>query len=113
MRNIKVWKSEKLRSRFGPWTQVDKTQVDNEVFKHFKDKRWTKHPVGYTWGTYNGKLDLLHRHIWRWSTGCDIPKGYIIHHRDENKLNNQMENLELMSSSRHAKLHRLMEYTKR
>ena len=46
----------------------------------------------------------LHRAIWRFYNG-DIPKGYQVHHKDENKDNNDISNLELLSASEHAKLH--------
>lgn len=35
----------------------------------------------------------------------NIRKGYIIHHKDKNKLNAMPDNLELMSSLRHHKIH--------
>lgn len=35
-----------------------------------------------------------------------IPKGYIIHHKDEDKLNNDPANLELLSRAEHAILHK-------
>jgi hypothetical protein len=34
-----------------------------------------------------------------------IPKGFIIHHLDENKLNNDIHNLALMSITAHNRLH--------
>ena len=36
----------------------------------------------------------------------NIRKGYVIHHKDHDKLNNLSENLEYLSSSAHTKLHR-------
>lgn len=46
----------------------------------------------------------LHRAIWKFYNG-EIPKGYHIHHKDENKDNNDISNLELLSASQHIKLH--------
>ena len=46
----------------------------------------------------------LHRQIWIDNFG-KIPKGCIIHHRDDNTLNNSPENLEILTRSQHAKLH--------
>lgn len=46
----------------------------------------------------------LHRAVWIKYKG-NIPKGYHIHHKDENKDNNNIENLELLSVSQHAKFH--------
>ena len=35
-----------------------------------------------------------------------IPKGYIVHHRDEDKLNNDPTNLEMLTRAEHAILHK-------
>ena len=35
----------------------------------------------------------------------EVPKGMIIHHKDENKLNNNPENLECLSRKQHARIH--------
>jgi hypothetical protein len=56
---------------------------------------------------YCGKK-LLHRLIWEHYNGT-IPKGYIIHHKNGNKLNNSIDNLQCMSQSEHCRLHRLQE----
>lgn len=34
----------------------------------------------------------------------DVPRGYHVHHKDENKHNNTVENLEIMHPSKHAHL---------
>lgn len=47
---------------------------------------------------------VLHRAIWKHYKG-EIPKGYHIHHIDENKENNDISNLELLSPSEHQKKH--------
>lgn len=46
----------------------------------------------------------LHRVIWESHFGS-IEKGFCIHHKDENKENNSIENLECIAKSEHAKLH--------
>lgn len=48
---------------------------------------------------------LLHRLIWEDFWGCEIPKGYVIHHKDGNKLNNCILNLQLMRDKDHRSLH--------
>lgn len=35
----------------------------------------------------------------------EIPGGYVVHHKDGNKVNNHPDNLELMSNAEHTKLH--------
>lgn len=46
----------------------------------------------------------LHRQIWIDNFG-EIPKGFIIHHKDDNPLNNELSNLELMGKSEHSRMH--------
>lgn len=48
----------------------------------------------------------LHREIWK-SVHGKIPKGHHIHHKDENPLNNAIENLECISAGDHLRHHRL------
>ena len=47
---------------------------------------------------------LIHRWNWIQANG-PIPEGYHIHHKDENKLNNSLDNLEMISSADHTSLH--------
>lgn len=42
----------------------------------------------------------LHREVWKAHYG-DIPDGYEVHHKDQDRANNQIENLELMDGSEH------------
>lgn len=53
----------------------------------------------------NNKEGLLHRYIWEHHNGCKIPEGYVIHHKDHNKENNDISNLILMSLSEHTSYH--------
>lgn len=46
----------------------------------------------------------LHRVVWSYYYG-EIPKGYVIHHIDENPANNNIENLQCMSRLEHGKIH--------
>jgi hypothetical protein len=60
---------------------------------------------GYLVFYIEGKEYLAHRLIWEKYFGS-IPEGYIVHHKDENKLNNDFSNLELKENrSEHMKLH--------
>lgn len=72
--------------------------IDNIKFK--KDKK-----TGYYLsGVVNGKRVRLHRYVWEKYNG-KIPKGYDIHHIDHNKDNNEINNLEIISSRTHKKIH--------
>lgn len=47
---------------------------------------------------------LYHVYIWEKNNGFK-PKGHIIHHIDENKLNNDISNLQLVTRTEHARIH--------
>src|SRR5574343_191837 len=49
-------------------------------------------------------VDLLHRQIWKDHFG-EIPEGYLIHHKDENPLNNELSNLECITTKQHFYKH--------
>lgn len=46
----------------------------------------------------------LHREIWEQHYG-PIPLGYEVHHKDEDKRNNALNNLELLTEADHAAAH--------
>ena len=46
----------------------------------------------------------LHRFVYEQAYG-EIPEGYVIHHKDGNKKNNRIDNLEMITSSEHKALH--------
>lgn len=58
----------------------------------------------YCYRTKNGRYVYLHREVYEMHYG-PIPSGYIVHHKDGNKLNNSIENLELLSRAEHASVH--------
>jgi hypothetical protein len=47
----------------------------------------------------------LHRLIYESEHG-PIPEGHVIHHKDNNKLNNRLDNLEMMPTYEHNVLHK-------
>lgn len=53
----------------------------------------------------NGKNVELHRFVWTEHYG-EIPKNCVIHHKDENKLNWNISNLECLSRNDHVRKHR-------
>lgn len=46
----------------------------------------------------------MHRYVWEFHHG-EIPDGFHVHHKDGDKANNHLSNLELISSSDHSKMH--------
>jgi len=68
---------------------------------------WHRNIQGYyvSWkGNWKDKEERLHRYIYKKHYN-NIPKGYIIHHIDFNKDNNNISNLQSMTSSDHKSLH--------
>lgn len=51
-----------------------------------------------------GAGSRLHRDVWEYYN-CEIPKGYEVHHKDHNKMNNDIGNLQLLPKGEHSKLH--------
>lgn len=50
----------------------------------------------------------LHRQIWIDNFG-EIPEGYVVHHKDKNTLNNDIDNLECIPFRKHCSNHMLEE----
>lgn len=46
----------------------------------------------------------MHRYVWLCEKG-EIPKGYDVHHKDHDRGNNDISNLELLTKSKHRKTH--------
>lgn len=59
---------------------------------------------GYPSIHVNGKNVLLHRYVWMKYHG-EIPKGFQVHHKDGNKLNWNIDNLEMICASEHQRMH--------
>jgi HNH endonuclease len=59
----------------------------------------------YIYRGHNGQSELVHRLVWIAANG-PIPRGYVIHHRNENSRDNRLENLELLTRAEHNSLHK-------
>jgi hypothetical protein len=62
--------------------------------------------TGYPTIFVDGKNVLLHRYVWIKNNGV-IPEGYQVHHKDKNKMNFDISNLELVKLGEHQRLHAL------
>jgi hypothetical protein len=59
---------------------------------------------GYRYIEWQEYKEYLHRIIVRYNKR-EIPKGYTIHHKDRNKLNNDNDNLEVLTWEEHRNRH--------
>jgi hypothetical protein len=91
-------------SRFIELTDGTLTVLDPEDFSRAEHLKWRRHPCGYAMsdvrqpdGSYSSVL--LHRFI------LGAPKGFDVHHRDGDKLNNRRSNLEIKSPGEHRSFH--------
>jgi len=84
-------KGFKLRSKkFKPFIIIDNI-------------KFTVNRDGYYESTVVDRL-MLHNHNWEKVNG-KIPKGYELHHKDLNKLNNDIANLQLVTPKEHTEIH--------
>jgi len=73
-----------------------------------KRVRHTETTQRYKFCSDHGKGRPEHDVIWERANGRSIPKGYVIHHKDGNGLNNKIDNLLLLTNSEHVALHNRM-----
>ena len=59
----------------------------------------------YTQLTIKGKKIDEHRHVMQLHLGRKLKRDEIVHHKDGNKKNNSVDNLQVMSQSQHIKVH--------
>lgn len=57
-----------------------------------------------TSGHYTNTSSFIHRHVWQYYCG-DIPAGNVIHHKNFNKSDNSIENLQMLTITEHNRLH--------
>lgn len=59
---------------------------------------------GYLRGLIDGRIRLQHVAVWERAYGR-IPLGFHLHHVNENKQDNRLENLRLVSPTEHKRIH--------
>jgi DNA-directed RNA polymerase subunit M/transcription elongation factor TFIIS len=69
--------------------------------------RYTSHADGYVRLYFSdGRVQLEHRYIMEQHLGRSLAKDEYVHHKDANKQNNALENLEVLSPSAHSRHHK-------
>lgn len=62
-------------------------------------------PEWYKGKRYRGRYCYEHHLAWEKHTGLSVPDGCIVHHKDGNKHNNNINNLQLMEAKTHVAMH--------
>ena len=86
---------------------MEKQLVDGIIFRRYPESERSVHKNYFSSSPekcFGYKTKRLHRYIWEKYNG-EIPKGFHIHHKDGNPLNNSLDNLECLSSKEHNKKH--------
>ena len=81
---------------------IPRTKTPAEC-QYFNGVKYTKRNNGYFLSTQK-KRQLMHRDVWEYHNG-KIPESYDIHHIDHNRANNNIENLQMLSKSDHARIY--------
>ena len=75
-------------------------KIIDENTQSFNDRIFKKSSDGY----YFSSIGPIHRVIWSFYNG-KIPEDCVIHHKDFDKNNNDISNLQILTYSEHAKVH--------
>jgi len=70
-------------------------------FQEYDGKKFTLRNTGY-YGLSKDERTLMHRYVWEKEKGM-IPEGWDIHHLNEQKWDNRIENLECLPKSEHTR----------
>ena len=98
---INILKAHKTKIRTNSESQIGLQTGKNHP--GFKGGNISK--SGYKRIYVNKKLVLEHRHIMEKNLGRPLMVAEIIHHINHDKLDNQIENLQIVSRSEHKRLH--------
>lgn len=87
--------------RWRDWPMRPKASVRPTV--EWNGSKWSLRDNGY-YGRTTGERDMMHRAVWEYHNG-PIPDGWDVHHKDRDRTNNDVANLECLPKDAHTRLH--------
>lgn len=107
-----------IAKRIGKTRQSVYTLFENRGYKLRKKKKlekivfnevnFTPNNNGYLRRT-DGNRELMHRYVWEFHYGR-IPANHDIHHKNHDKKDNRIENLELLEKGEHTRQHQYKQH---
>lgn len=119
---LEIIKARQFKFRFCSFHCHAKTILSSEAIrkkaaesrKGAKNGRWKggrrKHTNGYVWILIDGKYILEHRHVMQQFIGRKLKPREQVHHKNSDKLDNRIENLELVDIVEHSRFHTSQRY---
>jgi hypothetical protein len=104
------WKSYiKIVKGFNHKKEHIRTDIEISNFGNVKGTKWNEQNFVPRMIRLKGGRKFIvttpiYKLVWEAFNG-PVPKGYCVHHKDHNKLNDRLDNLELMTKSEHMRHH--------
>lgn len=102
------WKDKSVRKRMQDGMNA-KAKTRRKLFEHITlDSNWSRRTDGraYTYYWEGDTKRFIYRYQWVWmQVNGAIPKGYAVHHKNHDRTDDRLENLEIMPRDEHAHLH--------
>ena len=75
------------------------------IYKYQPSGGLVERADGYYYITHNGKQVMYHRLLMAQHLGRELTADEVVHHKDRNRKNNKLDNLQLMTKVEHSSLH--------
>lgn len=104
VRSQKLWHPSENQKR--KLSELGRSQTGANSPSWKEGRSWTGRKASpYPIVLIDGKYIKEHRYVMEQHLGRKLLRTEEVHHRDGNKFNNEVENLQIMSKSEHSKLH--------